>query len=177
MVDYVVSKTHRRNHRGGTEECAHHQGTRGSPIMFRPMELLPIAGVVLNTGRELEEMPKVENVYAQPAAGVGMSGHAGGGDLAPEAGGITEYQTDRNEQQNKGEERVAPILLNLFPSLVYGGEARLLSKEKGAKIESKASLLAPLDYYASMQSEIFISASPRIRHNALVRLSARSICF
>ncbi|KAF6136816.1 hypothetical protein GIB67_030101 [Kingdonia uniflora] len=59
MADYVASKVHRRNHRGEPQECAHHQGRRGSPIMFRPMELLPITGEVLNTGRELEEMPKV----------------------------------------------------------------------------------------------------------------------
>ncbi|KAF6158074.1 hypothetical protein GIB67_014868 [Kingdonia uniflora] len=50
---------------------------------------------------------------------------------------------------------------------VYGGEARLLSKEKGGKIEGKASLLVVLDYYVSMQSEIFISTSPRNRHSAL----------
>ncbi|KAF6155043.1 hypothetical protein GIB67_035790 [Kingdonia uniflora] len=53
--------------------------------------------------------------------------------------------------------------LYLASHKVYGGEARLLSKEKGAKIEGKASLLAALDYYVSMQSEIFISTSPRNR--------------
>ncbi|KAF6139218.1 hypothetical protein GIB67_040365 [Kingdonia uniflora] len=62
-------------------------------------------------------------------------------------------------------------------SRVCGGEPRLLSKEKGAKIEGNGSLLATLDYYVSMQSEIFIAASPRNRHNTLVRFSARSICF
>ncbi|KAF6162409.1 hypothetical protein GIB67_020668 [Kingdonia uniflora] len=48
--------------------------------------------------------------------------------------------------------------LYLATHKVYGGEARLLSKEKGDKIESKASLLAALDYYVSMQSGIFISS-------------------
>ncbi|KAF6152715.1 hypothetical protein GIB67_021375 [Kingdonia uniflora] len=58
-------------------------------------------------------------------------------------------------------------LLEFLTTYVYGGEARLLSTEKGAKIEGKASLLAALDYYVSMQSGIFISASPRNRHSSL----------
>ncbi|KAK9269821.1 hypothetical protein L1049_025394 [Liquidambar formosana] len=67
---------------------------------------------------------------------------------------------------------------------VYGGEARistlrklfplmedkksLVSAEERAKVEGKASLLAAVDYYVSMQSHIFISASPGNMHNALV---------
>ncbi|KAF6149513.1 hypothetical protein GIB67_003661, partial [Kingdonia uniflora] len=61
--------------------------------------------------------------------------------------------------------------LYLASHKVYGGEARLLSKEKGAKNEGNASLLAALDYYVSIQSKIFISASPRNRHSALVSYS------
>ncbi|CAN6584185.1 unnamed protein product [Malus baccata var. baccata] len=67
---------------------------------------------------------------------------------------------------------------------VYGGEARistlrgllpdmedkksLASAEERAKVEGKASLLAAVDYYVSMQSDIFVSASPGNMHNALV---------
>ena len=46
----------------------------------------------------------------------------------------------------------------------------LTSPEERAVIEGKASLSAAVDYYVSMQSEIFISASPGNMHNALVRL-------
>ena len=69
---------------------------------------------------------------------------------------------------------------------VYGGEARLatlsklcplmedkkslVSTEEMAKVKGKASLLAAVDYYVSMQSDIFISASPGNMHNALVRI-------
>jgi hypothetical protein len=68
---------------------------------------------------------------------------------------------------------------------VYGGEARisalkkvfplvdhkksLASAEELAKVDGKASLLAAVDYYVSLQSDIFISASPGNMHNALVR--------
>ncbi|KAF5740149.1 hypothetical protein HS088_TW11G00215 [Tripterygium wilfordii] len=74
--------------------------------------------------------------------------------------------------------------LYLASHKVYGGEARistlqklfpamedkksLVSKEELAKVEGKASLLAAVDYYVSMQSDIFISASPGNMHNALV---------
>jgi len=67
---------------------------------------------------------------------------------------------------------------------VYGGEARisslrklfplmedkrsLASEEELADVEGKASMLAALDYYISMHSDIFISASPGNMHNALV---------
>jgi len=37
-----------------------------------------------------------------------------------------------------------------------------------ALIKGKASLLAALDYYISIHSDIFISASPGNMHNALV---------
>lgn len=48
----------------------------------------------------------------------------------------------------------------------------LASTEERAKVEGKASLLAAVDYYVSMQSDIFISASPGNMHNALVRVSS-----
>ncbi|KAG2698741.1 hypothetical protein I3760_07G163200 [Carya illinoinensis] len=74
--------------------------------------------------------------------------------------------------------------LYLASHKVYGGEARistlrqlfplmedkksLSSVEERTKVEGKASLLAAVDYYVSMQSDIFISASPGNMHNALV---------
>ncbi|KAM1203797.1 hypothetical protein ACFX2J_019578 [Malus domestica] len=74
--------------------------------------------------------------------------------------------------------------LYLASHKVYGGEARistlrrlfpdmddkkgLASAEERAKVEGKASLLAAVDYYVSMKSDIFISASPGNMHNALV---------
>lgn len=45
----------------------------------------------------------------------------------------------------------------------------IASAEELAKIEGKASLSAAVDYYVSMQSDIFISASPGNMHNALVK--------
>ncbi|KAE9609084.1 hypothetical protein Lal_00020541 [Lupinus albus] len=74
--------------------------------------------------------------------------------------------------------------LYLASHKVYGGEARLAtltklfplmedkkslaSAEELAKFTGKASLLAAIDYYVSMHSDIFISASPGNMHNALV---------
>ncbi|KAJ4977395.1 hypothetical protein NE237_002501 [Protea cynaroides] len=43
-----------------------------------------------------------------------------------------------------------------------------LSAEERAQIQGKACILAAVDYYVSMQSDIFISASPGNMHNALV---------
>ncbi|CAN6449493.1 unnamed protein product [Victoria cruziana] len=76
---------------------------------------------------------------------------------------------------------------------VYGGEARistlrklfpwmddkksLASEEELAKVDGKASLLAAVDYYVSMHSDIFVSASPGNMHNALVITSLSFICF
>ncbi|KAJ8773315.1 hypothetical protein K2173_028492 [Erythroxylum novogranatense] len=73
--------------------------------------------------------------------------------------------------------------LYLASHKVYGGEARisslkrlfpfmedkksLASAEELSKVEGKASLLAAVDYYVSLQSDIFISASPGNMHNAL----------
>ncbi|CAN0877243.1 O-fucosyltransferase 31 [Linum grandiflorum] len=74
--------------------------------------------------------------------------------------------------------------LYLASHKVYGGEARiatlkqlyprmedkktLASAEELANVEGKASLLAAVDYYVSLKSDIFISASPGNMHNALV---------
>ncbi|CAN1288490.1 O-fucosyltransferase 31 [Linum perenne] len=74
--------------------------------------------------------------------------------------------------------------LYLASHKVYGGEARistlrtlfplmedkksLASSEERARIKQKASLLAAVDYYVGLQSDIFISASPGNMHNALV---------
>jgi len=74
--------------------------------------------------------------------------------------------------------------LYLASHKVYGGEARisslrklfplmedkrsLASEEELADVEGKASMLAALDYYISMHSDIFISASPGNMHNALL---------
>lgn len=74
--------------------------------------------------------------------------------------------------------------LYLASHKVYGGEARILtlrslfplmedkksltSGNELAQIKGKASLLAAVDYYVSMHSDIFISASPGNMHNAMV---------
>lgn len=46
----------------------------------------------------------------------------------------------------------------------------LTSGSELAQIKGKASLLAAVDYYVSMHSDIFISASPGNMHNAMVRV-------
>lgn len=58
-------------------------------------------------------------------------------------------------------------LSKLFPYME--DKKSLASEEKLAKVKGKASLLAAVDYYVSMHSDIFISASPGNMHNALVR--------
>ncbi|XP_042499119.1 O-fucosyltransferase 31-like [Macadamia integrifolia] len=64
-----------------------------------------------------------------------------------------------------GEARIASLRM-LFP--LMENKKSLASAEERAKIEGKASLLAAVDYYVSMHSDIFISASPGNMHNALV---------
>lgn len=64
-----------------------------------------------------------------------------------------------------GEARIS-ALRNLFPRME--GKNSLASSEERALIKGKASLLAAVDYYVSMQSDVFISASPGNMHNALV---------
>ncbi|KAL8151584.1 hypothetical protein V2J09_021392 [Rumex salicifolius] len=74
--------------------------------------------------------------------------------------------------------------LYLASHKVYGGEARistlrtlfpqmedkksLFSADELSKLEGKASVSAAVDYYVSMHSDIFISASPGNMHNALL---------
>ncbi|KAK7309574.1 hypothetical protein RJT34_06418 [Clitoria ternatea] len=74
--------------------------------------------------------------------------------------------------------------LYLASHKVYGGEARistlrklfplmedkksLASSDERSQIKGKASLLAALDYYVGLHSDVFISASPGNMHNALV---------
>ncbi|KAM7519743.1 hypothetical protein LguiB_018705 [Lonicera macranthoides] len=74
--------------------------------------------------------------------------------------------------------------LYLASHKVYGGEARistlrklfplmedkksLASAVERAHIKGKASMLAAVDYYVSLHSDIFISASPGNMHNAMV---------
>lgn len=81
----------------------------------------------------------------------------------------------------------------ICPFQVYGGEARistlrklfplmedkksLASAEERAQIKGKASLLAAVDYYVGMHSDIFISASPGNMHNALVSLTIAHLSF
>ncbi|XP_022132115.1 uncharacterized protein At1g04910 isoform X2 [Momordica charantia] len=64
-----------------------------------------------------------------------------------------------------GEERIS-TLRNLFPLLE--DKKGLTSSVERAGIAGKASLSAAVDYYVSMHSDIFISASPGNMHNALV---------
>ncbi|KAJ8440070.1 hypothetical protein Cgig2_025269 [Carnegiea gigantea] len=74
--------------------------------------------------------------------------------------------------------------LYLASHKVYGGEARistlrklfprmedkrsLTTAEERANVEGKSSLLAAVDYLVSMESDIFISASPGNMHNAIL---------
>ncbi|KAK4274175.1 hypothetical protein QN277_017443 [Acacia crassicarpa] len=64
-----------------------------------------------------------------------------------------------------GKARIA-ALSNLFP--LMEDKKSLASADERSKVEGKASLLAAVDYYVSMHSDIFISASPGNMHNALV---------
>lgn len=64
-----------------------------------------------------------------------------------------------------GEARIS-TLRELFP--LMEDKKSLASSDERAQIKRKASLLAAVDYYVSMHSDIFISASPGNMHNALV---------
>ncbi|KAL0873397.1 hypothetical protein Bca101_023102 [Brassica carinata] len=64
-----------------------------------------------------------------------------------------------------GEARIS-TLRKLFP--VIENKKSLASAEELAEVEGKASLMAAVDYYVSMKSDIFISASPGNMHNALL---------
>lgn len=54
----------------------------------------------------------------------------------------------------------------LFP--LMEDKKSLASSYERSQIKGKASLLAAVDYYVGMHSDIFISASPGNMHNALV---------
>ncbi|XP_042026605.1 O-fucosyltransferase 39-like [Salvia splendens] len=64
-----------------------------------------------------------------------------------------------------GEARIS-TLRSLFP--LMEDKKSLASSDERAQIKGKASLLAAVDYYVSMHSDIFISASPGNMHNAEV---------
>ncbi|GMP25851.1 hypothetical protein CsSME_00002519 [Camellia sinensis var. sinensis] len=70
-----------------------------------------------------------------------------------------------------GEARIS-TLRNLFPLMEE--KKSLASSEERAQIKGKASLLAAVDYYVSMHSDIFISASPGNMHNAMVSYSVHT---
>lgn len=57
-------------------------------------------------------------------------------------------------------------LRQLFPFLM--DKSSLSTVEELKPFQGKASLLAALDYYVSLHSDVFISASPGNMHNALV---------
>lgn len=71
-----------------------------------------------------------------------------------------------------GEARLA-ALKELFP--LMEDKKSLASAEERARIKGKASLLAALDYYVGLQSDMFISASPGNMHNAMVSNDFNSI--
>ncbi|KAI3798761.1 hypothetical protein L1987_34040 [Smallanthus sonchifolius] len=64
-----------------------------------------------------------------------------------------------------GEARIA-ALRKLFPQIE--DKKSLASAVERARIKGKASLSAAVDYYVSMHSDIFVSASPGNMHNAVV---------
>lgn len=64
-----------------------------------------------------------------------------------------------------GQARISS-LDNMFPLLE--SKKSLASAEELAQFKGKASLLAAVDYYVALHSDIFISASPGNMHNALV---------
>jgi len=63
-----------------------------------------------------------------------------------------------------GEARIS-ILRQLFP--LMEDKKSLATEEQLKQLEGKASISAAVDYHVSMQSDIFISASPGNMHNAL----------
>ncbi|XP_071735379.1 O-fucosyltransferase 39-like [Rutidosis leptorrhynchoides] len=64
-----------------------------------------------------------------------------------------------------GEDRIS-ALRKLFPQIE--DKKSLASAVERAQIKGKASLSAAVDYYVSMHSDIFVSASPGNMHNAVV---------
>lgn len=64
-----------------------------------------------------------------------------------------------------GEDRIS-ALRKLFPQIE--DKKSLSSAAERSQIKGKASLSAAVDYYVSMHSDIFVSASPGNMHNAMV---------
>lgn len=77
----------------------------------------------------------------------------------------TETKKKKFVQVYGGEARIS-TLRKLFP--LMEDKKSLAATDERSKVEGKASLLAAVDYYVSMQSDIFISASPGNMHNAMV---------
>lgn len=73
--------------------------------------------------------------------------------------------SDQNFQVYGGEARIS-TLRKLFP--LMEDKKSLASAVERAHIKGKASLLAAVDYYVSLHSDIFISASLGNMHNAMV---------
>lgn len=71
-----------------------------------------------------------------------------------------------------GESRISS-LRKLFP--LMEDKKSLASSSELAKVQGKASLLAAVDYYVSIHSDVFISASPGNMHNAVVIILAPEI--
>ena len=69
-----------------------------------------------------------------------------------------------------GEKRIAP-LRRLFPLLE--DKTSLATAEELAPFLGKASLLAALDFYVSLHSDVFVSASMGNMHNVMVRAGQR----
>ncbi|PWA47305.1 O-fucosyltransferase family protein [Artemisia annua] len=65
-----------------------------------------------------------------------------------------------------GREARISALRKLFP--LMDDKKSLASDKERAEVEGKASLLAAVDYYVSMHTDIFISASPGNMHNAML---------
>lgn len=85
--------------------------------------------------------------------------------------GNVQKQFENREKKKKilqvygGEARIS-TLRKLFP--LMEDKKSLATANERSRVEGKASLLAAVDYYVSMQSDIFISASPGNMHNAMV---------
>lgn len=63
-------------------------------------------------------------------------------------------------------------LHKLFP--LMQNKYSLTAQQEIALFRNKASQLAALDYYVSLQSDVFISASPGNMHNAMVSYLCRT---
>ncbi|XWS25381.1 hypothetical protein CRYUN_Cryun27aG0063800 [Craigia yunnanensis] len=85
-------------------------------------------------------------------------------------GRVLNSQFTDNELRNQGRCLLSPEEIGLLlAALGFNNNKKSLASVKElAEVEGKASLLAAVDYYVSLQSDIFISASPGNMHNALL---------